>query len=376
MRNRLTAIGAALAFWTFLALVFTPQTYIMNLRAPKPLEWWQAFASDGLLFYLWAGFTPLVFRLGKRFPLERPRLLRNLTILFLLGFPCAFLHLVLLYAGFNLTLGWTSNEDAHIPFTSLMVGTSATNVMIYWGVLIASQAIVYFSRYREREKSLAQAQLQSLKTQLNPHFLFNTLNAISELVYDDAKEAERTIAKLSELLRMTLRTEQAQEIPLHKELEFLRKYLEIQQTLLQDRLKVDYQIAPETYGACVPNMILQPLVENSIRHGIAPRRSGGTIKIAAARENGSLILSVEDDGLGMKNETGVGSDIDGSGVGSNGTGGIGLQNTMIRLKHLYGEQHEFEIKNLSEQSGVAVKIRLPFQENKRNYDESDTHFDS
>ena len=347
----------------------------MNLRAPKPLAWWQAFASDGLLFYLWAGFTPLVVWLGKRFPLERPRLLRNLTSVFLLGFPCAFLHLVLLYAGFNLTLGWTSNEDAHIPFTSLMVGTSATNVMVYWGVLIASQAIVYFSRYREREKSLAQAQLQSLKTQLNPHFLFNTLNAISELVYENAEEAEQTISKLSELLRMTLRTEQAQEIPLHKELEFLRKYLEIQQTLLQDRLKVDYQIAPETYGACVPNMILQPLVENSIRHGIAPRRSGGTIKIAAAKQNGSLILSVEDDGLGMKNEIVISKDE--KSIGSNGTSGIGLQNTMTRLKHLYGERHEFEIKNIFEQSGVAVKIKLPFQENKRNYDEQpDTHFDS
>jgi sensor histidine kinase YesM len=375
MRNRLKAIGAALAFWTFLALVFTPQTYIMNLRAPNPLSWWQSFASDALLFYLWASFTPLIFWLGKRFPLERPRLLRNLTILFLLGFPCAFLHLVLLHAAFNLTLGWTSNEVAHIPFTGIMIGTSATNVMVYWGILIASQAIVYFSRYREREKSLAQAQLQSLKTQLNPHFLFNTLNAISELVYDDAKEAEQTIAKLSELLRMTLRTEQAQEIPLHKELEFLRKYLEIQQTLLQDRLKVDYQIAPETYGACVPNMILQPLVENSIRHGIAPRRSGGTIKIVAARQNGSLILSVEDDGLGMKNEPGVGNDD--KSIGSNDTGGIGLQNTITRLKHLYGEAHEFEIKNLSEQGGVAVKIRLPFQENKKNYDEQpDTHFDS
>jgi sensor histidine kinase YesM len=375
MRNRLKAIGAALAFWTFLALVFTPQTYIMNLRAPNPLSWWQSFASDALLFYLWASFTPLIFWLGKRFPLERPRLLRNLTILFLLGFPCAFLHLVLLHAAFNLTLGWTSNEVAYIPFTGIMIGTSATNVLVYWGILIASQAIVYFSRYREREKSLAQAQLQSLKTQLNPHFLFNTLNAISELVYDDAKEAEQTIAKLSELLRMTLRTEQAQEIPLHKELEFLRKYLEIQQTLLQDRLKVDYQIAPETYGACVPNMILQPLVENSIRHGIAPRRSGGTIKIVAARQNGSLILSVEDDGLGMKNEPGVGNDD--KSIGSNDTGGIGLQNTITRLKHLYGEAHEFEIKNLSEQGGVAVKIRLPFQENKKNYDEQpDTHFDS
>jgi LytS/YehU family sensor histidine kinase len=234
--------------------------------------------------------------------------------------------------------------------------------MVYWGTLIASQAIFYFSRYRDREKSLAQAQLQALKTQLNPHFLFNTLNAISELVYENAHEAEQTIGKLSELLRMTLNTEQAQEIPLHKELEFLRKYLEIQQILLQDRLQVEWRIAPETYGACVPNMILQPLVENSIKHGIAPRRGGGTIKIESAKLDGSLVLSVEDDGLGIKN--------------GNRTGGIGLQNTTTRLKHLYGESHEFKLENFSQGSGVSVKIRLPFQESKKNYDDENTHSDS
>jgi sensor histidine kinase YesM len=269
MRNRLTAIGTALAFWTFLALLFTPQIYIINLRAPTPLSVWQAFASNSMLFYVWACLTPLVLWLGRRFPLERPRLWRNLLILFVLAFLFAFLQIALVYAASWLFLLLASDYRSPVPIMGLIIGYGATNVLVYWGIIAVSQALNYFNRFREREKSLAQAQLQALKTQLNPHFLFNTLNAISELVYDDAEEAEQTIAKLSELLRMTLRTEQAQEIPLHKELEFLRKYLEIQQTLLQDRLKVDYQIAPETYGACVPNMILQPLVENSIRHGIA-----------------------------------------------------------------------------------------------------------
>jgi signal transduction histidine kinase len=375
MRNRLTAIGAAMAFWTFLALIFTPQIYIMNLRAPTPLSWWQAFASNSTLFYVWACLTPLVLWLGRRLPLERPRFWRNLLILFVLAFPFSFLQIALVYAVNWLFFLWSPDYRIPVPILGLIIGYGATNVMTYWGIIGVSQALNYFNRYREREKSLAQAQLQALKTQLNPHFLFNTLNAISELVYDDAEEAEQTISKLSELLRMTLRTDHAQEIPLHKELEFLRKYLEIQQTLLQDRLKVDYQIAPETYGACVPNMILQPLVENSIRHGIAPRRNGGTIKIAAAIETGSLVLRVEDDGLGMVKESGC-NNIDCNGGNDSAGGGIGLQNTITRLKHLYGEAHEFEIKNLSEQNGVAVKIKLPFQENKRNYDEPDTHFDS
>jgi signal transduction histidine kinase len=330
--------------------------------------------------FLVAGFRikfDALLRLGlpdaARFVARTPFAAR--TPAFVLAFPFSFLQIALVYAVNWLFFLWSPDYRIPVPILGLIIGYGATNVMTYWGIIGVSQALNYFNRYREREKSLAQAQLQALKTQLNPHFLFNTLNAISELVYDDAEEAEQTISKLSELLRMTLRTDHAQEIPLHKELEFLRKYLEIQQTLLQDRLKVDYQIAPETYGACVPNMILQPLVENSIRHGIAPRRNGGTIKIAAAIETGSLVLRVEDDGLGMVKESGC-NNIDCNGGNDSAGGGIGLQNTITRLKHLYGEAHEFEIKNLSEQNGVAVKIKLPFQENKRNYDEPDTHFDS
>jgi LytS/YehU family sensor histidine kinase len=222
---------------------------------------------------------------------------------------------------------------------------------------------MYFRKYREREHNLTQAQLQALKTQLNPHFLFNTLNAISELVYENAEEAEQTISKLSELLRLSLKTEQAQEIALCDELEFLRMYVEIQQTLLQERLKVEWRIAPETTFACVPNMILQPLVENSIRHGIAPRRKGGMIKIETARQNGNLILSIEDDGLGVKDET-------------KSSGGIGLQNTRTRLRHLYGETHEFTLQNRPEASGVSIKIKLPFRENKKKYENENSYFDS
>jgi hypothetical protein len=367
MRKHLTVIGATLACWTFLALLFTPQTYLANLRAPTPLTVWQAFAANSVLFYLWACLTPIVLQLGKFLPLERPRFWRNFAILFVLAFPFSVVHIYLLRTVNSLVLSFADDYQSPVPVTALLVGYGATNVMVYWGIVATSQALNYFNRYRDREKSLAQAQLQALKTQLNPHFLFNTLNAISELVYENAEEAERTIGKLSELLRLSLKTEQSQEIPLYKELEFLRMYLEIQQTLLQERLRVEWQIAPETYGACVPNMILQPLVENSIRHGIAPRRGGGTIKIEAARENGALRLLVEDDGLGMKNEI--------ADANANG-GGIGLQNTMTRLKHLYGEAHEFELKKSSGGSGVCVNIKLPFRESQKNYDEQDTHFNS
>lgn len=359
-----TAIVVTLAFWTFLALLFTPQTYIINLRAPTPLSWWQAFAANSMLFYVWALLTPAILWLGRRLALERPHFARNLSILFVVAFPVSFLQIILVWAANNIFLRWAEAYQSPVPIPALLIGYGATNVMVYWGIVAVSQALNYFNRYREREKSLAQAQLQALKTQLNPHFLFNTLNAISELVYESAGEAERTISKLSELLRLSLKTEQAQEVPLYEELEFLRMYLEIQQTLLQERLKVCWQIAPETLSACVPNMILQPIVENSIRHGIVPRRRGGTVEIVSARENDRLVLIIKDDGLGLA-------------AGENGAlgDGIGLLNTRSRLKHLYGGEHKFTLQNSSD-AGATAFIEIPFVESGKKDDEHDTYFDS
>jgi two-component system, LytTR family, sensor kinase len=363
MKKRLAAICAILACWTFLALLFTPQTYILNLRAPTPLTPLQAFAANSLLFYVWAALTPLVLRLGKIFTFERKHFWRNFVILFVLAFPISLLQIALVRGANSLFLSWAGEYRSPVPVAALLVGYGATNVMVYWGIIAASQAFNYFNRYREREKSLAQAQLQSLKTQLNPHFLFNTLNAISELVYENAEEAEQTIAKLSELLRMSLKSEQSQEISLYQEVEFLRKYIEIQQILLQERLKVCWRIAPETYAACVPNMILQPLVENSIRHGIAPRRGGGVLKIVSVKENERLILRVQDDGLGLD-----------SGKKSETGDGIGLENTRTRLRHLYGDEQNFTLETAPD-GGVIALLEIPFTQSGDNYDEYDTHFD-
>lgn len=365
MRKHLTAIGATLACWTFLALLFMPQTYLINLRSPTPLSWLQAFAANSVMFYIWACLTPVVLRLGKFFPLERARFWRNFAILFVLAFPFAVLHIFLVRGVNSVVLSFSADYQSPVPVAALLIGYGATNVMVYWGLIAAGQALNYFNRYREREKSLAQAQLQALKTQLNPHFLFNTLNAISELVYESAEQAEQTISKLSELLRLSLKTEQAQEVPLHEELEFLRMYLEIQQTLLQERLRVCWRIAPETLSACVPNMILQPIVENSIRHGIVPRRSGGTVEIVSVKESDRLVLRIKDDGLGLNSAK----------KGERGDG-IGLLNTRTRLRHLYGDEHKFALQNSSEEEGVIALIEIPFTESSKNYDDEDTYFDS
>jgi two-component system LytT family sensor kinase len=191
--------------------------------------------------------------------------------------------------------------------------------------------------------------LQALKMQLHPHFLFNTLHAISALMDDDVKGARRMIARLSELLRLTLESVGQQEVSLRQELDALERYLEIEQIRFQDRLTVRLAVAPETLGASVPNLVLQPIVENAIRHGIAPRSSAGRIEIRAERQDGMIELQVIDDGPGL------------SPGGEEFKEGIGLTNTRARLRQLYGDGHRIEIKD-ADGGGLAVKLSIPFRQ--------------
>lgn len=355
MQNRLSKTAILIASWTFLAFLFTPQTFLLNSRSYSPLTWWESLAANMVLFYLWALLTPLVWLLGKKYPLEKKKFKRNFLVLLFFSFPVAFLHILLLQQGNIIFLQWSKNLTNQIPLSSLLTGMGASNVMIFWAIITVCQSHTYFQRYHDREESLVQAQLQSLKTQLQPHFLFNTLNAISQLVYEDGEEAEKMISRLSDLLRLSLKSVQTQEIVLTDELEFLKRYLEIQQTLLQDRLKVIWRIMPETYDAVVPNMLLQPLAENSIRHGIAPRIEGGTIKIVTTREENWLTLRICDDGLGLDSQS----------KKRTKQFGIGLQNTQKRLKHLYGEDHSFQLKSGENGRGALVFIKIPFKPGKK-----------
>ena len=186
--------------------------------------------------------TPLVLWLGRRLPFER-HTLRNVFMHLLLCGPVALLHIWLLQ---SVMRAWSNSDQRQPPLWALLIGLGATNVMVYWGIVAASQAINYFRKYREQELRLTQAELQALKTQLHPHFLFNTLNAIAELVYSDPKVADRSIVRLSELLRFSLASEKAQEVTLKEEIEFLEKYVEIHKTLMRDRLNVRVCIEPET----------------------------------------------------------------------------------------------------------------------------------
>ena len=247
-------------------------------------------------------------------------------------------------------------EGHSLPFVFLsrFVARLPISFISYWAILGAGYAFEYYRRFREQQLQasrlqamLVEAQLHALKMQLHPHFLFNTLHAISALMDEDVKAARRMIARLSELLRLTLENAGQQEVPLRQEIQALERYLEIEQIRFQDRLTVQLRIEPETLEARVPNLILQPIVENSIRHGIAPTSDAGKIEIRAARQNGHLELSVRDDGPGMAD-------------GQMNKEGIGLANTRSRLQQLYGDAHDLEIMNAAE-GGLMVKMAIPFR---------------
>lgn len=215
------------------------------------------------------------------------------------------------------------------------------------------------ARHREQlEIALARAQLRSLELQLHPHFLFNTLNTITALLRSDARAAERVVAGLSELLRFSLRGAAEQEVSLERELELLRRYVEIQQLRFSDRLRVELLVDPRARRALVPSFLLQPLVENSIHHGIAPRASGGSVRVLVVREGDTIMLTVTDDGIGAGAAT-----RSRRGEGTNGAsgGGVGLGNTRARLRHLYGNAHRFEAGARPE-GGFEVHIEIPFRD--------------
>ena len=268
------------------------------------------------------------------------------------------------YAALLLVLSWTGRiDESASPLIAsqtaalswldqgarlllLAVAGAVATYATSWQERLATQYSLESRNREQLEVRLAQAQFQRLKLQLQPHFLFNTLNTITALISQDRAQAERMVSRLSELLRQSLRGDSDQEVPLEREMQIVRHYVEIQQARFADRLRVTFRIAPETQRALVPNFLLQPLIENAIRHGIAPRAAGGEITIESRREGDSLRLTISDDGLGAATQAEKGE-------------GIGLANTRARLEHLYGLQQRMQIS--SSMSGFSVGIQVPFR---------------
>ncbi len=340
------------AAWTLIALAFASQVNFTQARRGYIVTWKFALTTALADWYTFGVLSVPALWLARRFHFDESGWRRSLGVHALAGavFAVAWVGLrvgVEAYRARERQPNFSYAEAFHWT----LVRSFYFNLLVYWVIVGASHGIEYYRRYRERElqaseleKLLAEARLQALQAQLNPHFLFNTLNSISTLMHRDVEAADRMIVRLSELLRLALSTAGAQEVPLRDELEFLRRYLEIEQVRFGPRLSVDFHVAPDTLELAVPNLLLQPLLENAIKHGIAPRKAGGRIEVHARREGDRLHLTVADNGTGNSPST----------RGS----GLGLANTRARLEHLYGAQQHFAFGPRPE-GGFAVQIVLP-----------------
>ncbi len=354
--------------WTLLALFDASQTYFLlhyfvNRKPsdgpPMPLD--RILILSFSEWYTWAALAPCLVWLARRFPFEQQRWQSWLLVLLLLSVFFALVKVVLEVPVQAVVRGpndWGSLRFASAQelFLIFFAAKFLVHLVIAWAILAISLAWDYYRKFRahelqasQLEARLAQAQLQVLKMQLHPHFLFNTLHTISALMHKDVELADRMTARLGDLLRLTLENAGMQEVPLRQELEFIQPYLEIQKARLGSRLQVKVEIDPETMDAYVPNLVLQPLVENAIQHGIAPRPGGGLIEVRSRLAGDELHLEVCDDGPGLPAE--------GLAAGK----GLGLANTRARLEQLYGGAHRLALDNRPA-GGLAVTLTIPLHD--------------
>lgn len=341
--------------WTGFALFFTSQSYMFQARSAGTIEWKGPLFNWLLGSYTWFALTPLILKLSNSFPLQRGKLLRSVGIHSLAAPFVNIISIVIFVIARGLILG--SLLETRSLFESVRnfaIAEFHGGLLLYWVIIGISQAMDYYRRYRDREllasnleTRLVEAQLDALRMQLHPHFLFNALNSISVLMRRDVDAADRMLLQLSSLLRVTLARSAAHEIKLKQELEILERYLEIEQIRFQDRLTVRMQVDPSALDALVPQLFFQPLVENAIRHGIADREVGGVIDIRAEHRNGMVHLQVRDNGPGLNISRG------------NLIEGVGLSNTRSRLEYLYGSSSRFEVCN-AEEGGLIVAAAIPF----------------
>jgi sensor histidine kinase YesM len=327
-RLKLRALLLLAGVWTLLAALFALQLRLDAMYAGHPIGWAQALTLSLAGWYGWALLSPLVVWITRRV-----RVWPHIPIALVLAFgKIAVTTEILRRAGFSAR---NTFFLANVPL----------NLLAYAAIATVTHFIDTARREREARASLAEARLDLLRSQLQPHFLFNALHSTAELMHHDVGAADRALTRLSELLRAMLDAGGRQEIRLAEELALVERYLDIEQIRLGERLATRIDVEPGALDALVPMFVLQPVVENAVRHAIAPRTEGGQVLLHARAENGELRVSVEDDGPGFA---------------SSATERVGLTNTRARLAGLYGAAQRLEIGR-SASGGAAVRIVLPFR---------------
>ena len=336
-------------FWTIYAIIDSAGSYaflvLLGQKAvPGNIILWNFSEA-----YIWVLFTPLIYAITLRYSFSRESWQKSLAVHLGMSF-------LVVTAGAWLLLRLTDVlkwGDISTPFHTRLLGLALQDLPRYFVTAAVAQMVAYYGTLREREAEsaslevrLAQAQLEILRAQMEPHFLFNTLSSIATLTGKNPASAEEMTLQLAALLRTSLDCAGSQEIPLQQELDFLQPYLNIQRTRFQDRLTMRVNVEDSILSASVPSLILQPLVENAIRHGIAKSAGPGCVDISARRENGSLRIEISDNGIGMRKQMEPESE------------GFGLRNTRARLRQLYGSRQEFRVE-AGPEGGCRVTLAIP-----------------
>ncbi|HET7551049.1 MAG TPA: histidine kinase [Gemmatimonadaceae bacterium] len=347
----------AVGLGTLFGLVSAGQVHLYGHAVGREIAVWQLVPVYLARWYIWVVLTPFIFAAARRWQLggdtARGTRALNAAMLAVASVLFALLHSVL-SALVDLALG-SGRVLVPLAVTEHVSAFFVTGLVVCAAIIAVYHAIDYYRRYRSRElrashlgAQLAQTKLQLLRTQLQPHFLFNTLNAVSALMHEDLEAADAMLAALGDLLRAALRGDGAEEVSLRQEVELTRCYLDIMKLRFGGELSASIEIAPDSLDALVPNMLLQPLVENAVLHGIAQRSRGGSVEVRAQHTDGSLVITVLDDGPGLPD-----------GWEERSSAGVGLSNTRSRLRRLYGKRQRIDIGNRAE-GGLCLTLTIPF----------------
>lgn len=340
----------SIGFWMVLAILMTWQQHVIEgIEHHGSQTFFQSLLLRSIRFFTFGLLTPPIFNLVRRFPISRDKLIRRSVIYLLGAVPFVILYVCIRW---SLAPAWDLHGQKFLPrslegFKGLFTGTLSDQVGVYIALVIAAHAYEYFNRSRNQEleqvelrQALAASELQTLKSQLHPHFLFNTLHGISTLMDTDRVQAKAMVVQLSNLLRAALQHGSADLISFDEEIEFLESYLDLEKMRLGNRLKVHWNLDPETFQMLVPQLILQPLVENAILHGISSCRKGGWVAIESEGRDKMIVIRIRNS-VGGRTEGGM---------------GLGLQNAKSRVKYLYSEEAKFSFELADDQIATATLV--------------------